>query len=239
MSSLIKRALRKLATPLLWNHTSAELQCAHFSFSQFGEDVMCSYLFEDGVKGYFVDIGAFHPMLLSNTYAFYRKGWRGLEIDANPEVAPLFARFRPEDKFIHSAIGRETGSVEMALFEDAAFNCTSDQVDKVPERIRRKMRKVKVPINSLAAIFIKEKVQKVDFLNVDCEGNDLNVLQSNDWSRWKPEVICVEDHSADWQKSEIVTYLGNLGYTLKFRAVFSSIFVKIERAEVIQADSLR
>jgi hypothetical protein len=65
----------------------------------------------------------------------------------------------------------------------------------------------------------------VDFLNVDCEGNDLNVLRSNDWSRWKPKVICVEDHADNWQQSEIVNFLGSVGYTLKYRAVFSSIFI--------------
>jgi FkbM family methyltransferase len=223
----------------MWNYTSAELQCANISFSQFGEDVICSYLFEAGIKGCYVDCGAFHPMLLSNTYMLYRKGWRGLEIDANPEVASLFARFRPRDQFIHSAVGREKGSVEMALFNDGAFNCTADQVDKVPERIRKNVRRVIVPINSLAVILSENKIQTIDFLNVDCEGNDLNVLQSNDWSRWKPKVICVEDHASNWQQSEITAYLCRLDYTLKFHAVFSSIFVKNDILMSIQADTLQ
>ncbi|HEY4415409.1 MAG TPA: FkbM family methyltransferase [Verrucomicrobiae bacterium] len=238
MPSLIKRGFQKLLTPLLWNRTSAEVRCANISFSQFGEDVMCDYLFPNGFKGFYVDVGAFHPMTYSNTYGLYRKGWRGLEIDANPDVAALFARFRPEDIFIHSAVGRETGSIEMALFEDGAFNCTVDQMDKVPERLRRNVRRMQVPIHSLAALLAGKKVQTVDFLSIDCEGNDLNVLQSNDWSRWKPKVVCVEDHAFDWQQSEIVAYLESVGYILKFRAVFSSIFVPKETAHNVQADSL-
>ena len=238
MPSLIRRALRKWLTPLLWDCTSAEMQCANLSYSQFGEDVICSYLFENGFTGCQVDVGAFHPMLLSNTYALYRKGWRGLAIDANPAVAPLFERFRPADTFVHSAVGREKGTVEMALFEDGAFNCTTDQLARVPERLRRNARRVTVPINSLAAILDEKNIQTVDFLNVDCEGNDLNVLQSNDWSRWQPRVICVEDHAGNWQQSEIVTYLGTLGYTLKFRAVFSSIFVRNDLVASLQADTL-
>jgi FkbM family methyltransferase len=238
MPSLIKRVARKLITPLLWSHTSAEYQCATVSFSQFGEDIICGYLFKDGMTGCYVDVGAFHPMLLSNTYTLYRKGWRGLAIDANPDVAALFARFRPADTFIHSAVGGEQGSIEMAMFENGTFNCTIDQMDKVPERIRRNARRVTVPINSLAAILTERKVQSVDFLNVDCEGNDLKVLQSNDWSRWRPKVICVEDHAFNWQDSDIAAYLVAVGYALKFRAVFSSIFVVKELAETIEADSL-
>lgn len=238
MPSLIKRAARKLITPLLWNHTSAEYQCANLCFSQFGEDAICSYLFKDGLRGVYVDVGAFHPLTLSNTYAMYRKGWNGVAIDANPDVGALFARFRPRDTFVHSAVGTQQGKIEMAMFEAGAFNCTADQMNKVPERLRRNARLVTVPINPLALILAERKIQSVDFLNVDCEGNDLKVLQSNDWSRWKPKVICVEDHARDWQQSEIVTWLASVGYILKFRAVFSSIFVLKELADSVEADTL-
>ena len=238
MPSLIQRAFRKLITPLLWDYTSAELQCANIGFSQFGEDVMCHYLFPGGFKGFYVEVGAFHPMSLSNTYALHRKGWRGLAIDANPDLAKDFKRFRPGDKFVHSAVGRETGNIEMALFDDGAFNCTVDQMDKVPEQVRRTIRRLKVPINTLASLLAKENVRTVDFLSIDCEGNDLNVLQSNDWSRWKPRVVCVEDHALNWQQSEIVIFMESIGYALKFRAVFSSVFVPKKMADVIHADSL-
>ncbi len=225
MPSYIKRALRKLLTPPLWDYTSAEYQCGSLSFSQFGEDVIAGVFFSRGFKGYHVDVGAFHPMSLSNTYNFYRKGWRGLAIDANPEVAGLFARFRPRDIFVHSAVGRDKGQIEMALFADGAFNCSSDQIASVPEDVRKTMQLVKVPLNTLAGILADQNVREVDFLNVDCEGNDLNVLLSNDWSRWRPKVICVEDHAADWQRSETVRFLSSVGYTLKYRAVLSSIFI--------------
>jgi FkbM family methyltransferase len=176
---------------------------------------------------------------LSNTYALYRKGWRGLEIDANPELSAIFSKFRPGDRFIHSAVGREQGNIEIALFDEAEFNCTTDQLSKVPERLQQNVRRVRVPINPLSAILGANNVQMVDFLNIDCEGNDLNVLQSNDWSRWRPRVICVEDHARNWQQSDIAIYLSGLGYTLKFRAVFSSIYVKNEMADSIQADALQ
>jgi FkbM family methyltransferase len=238
IKSLLKKAFRKMLTPLLWDYSSAELQCTTTSFSQFGEDVICSYLFENSFKGYNVEVGAFHPMSLSNTYAFYRKGWRGIAIDANPQVEQLFKRFRPEDEFIHTAVGCDSGSVEMYLFEDGAFNCTADQIQNVPEWIRGKRRKVIVPIKPLSEILHKNNVLKIDYLSVDCEGNDFNVLMSNDWLRWKPRVVCVEDHDLQWQQSQIAVYLQSLGYILKYRAGFSSIFVPIEIFDSICADKL-
>jgi FkbM family methyltransferase len=225
MASLIKRAFRKLLTPILWGHTSAEYQCGSLTFSQFGEDVMMRYLFDEDYKGFYVDVGAFHPMLLSNTYALYRKGWRGIAIDPNPECGVLFARFRPKDKFVHSAVGTDSGVVEMAMFKESTFNCTSDQLDKVPEDVRRNVRLVQASIRSLSEIFDSEGIDKVDLLSVDCEGNDLKVLRSNDWSRWKPSVVCVEDHEDDWRQSETALYLNSLGYELRYRSGFSSFFV--------------
>jgi FkbM family methyltransferase len=225
MASLIKRAFRKVLTPILWDYTSAEYQCGSLSFSQFGEDMSMRYLFDNDYKGLYVDVGAFHPMLLSNTHAFYRRGWRGIAIDPNPECGVLFARFRPEDTFIHSAVGADSGMVEMAMFKEATFNCTSDQMDKVPEDLRRNARLVQVSIRPLSEILNSRGIDKVDLLSVDCEGNDLKVLRSNDWSRWKPSVVCVEDHEDNWIQSETSLYLTSLGYSLKFRSGFSSIFV--------------
>lgn len=231
MPSIVKRALRKLITPLLWDYSSAEYQCGRLSFSQFGEDVLCGFFFGRNHQGVYVDVGAFHPMLLSNTYDFYRKGWRGLCIDANPDIAGLFARFRPQDTFIHSAVGGQAGSIEMALFKDGAFNCLAEHLNDVPADIRQSARLVTVPIRPLSAILTENKVEKVDLLNVDCEGNDLKVLQSNDWNRWKPTVICVEDHAENWAQSDIAEYLASVGYTLKYRAVFTSIFIPTELAK--------
>jgi len=238
MKSIFKKALRKIVTPLVCDCTSAELQCTTKSFSQFGEDVILSYLFDSEFKGYYVDVGAFHPMRLSNTYLFYRSGWRGMVIDANPNVESLFHRFRPKDQFIHSAIGSESGSVEMVLFDDGAFNCTADQIDNVPDRIRQTEHRLIVPTHSLKEILSSNNIKKVDLLSVDCEGADFKVLKSNDWSLWKPKVVCIEDHSLQWQQSETSLYLESLGYGLKYRAGFSSIFVLMEIIDLIYADKL-
>ncbi len=174
----------------------------------------------------YVDVGAFlRPSYLSNTYALSRLGWKGVAVDANASIAPLYGRFRPKDVFVHSAVGSRAGHVKMAMFEAGAFNCTVDQADQVPEPFRRQQAIVEVPIRPLGAILADRGVEAVDFLNVDCEGSDLEILQSNDWSRWRPSVVCVEDHSDEWQESEVTRYVMSLGYTLKYRAGLSTLFV--------------
>ncbi|MDX9799068.1 MAG: hypothetical protein RBT05_09445 [Bacteroidales bacterium] len=67
------------------------------SFSQEGEDMLLSKLFELNEKGFFVDIGAHHPIRFSNTYKLYLKGWRGINIDAMPNSMDLFKKYRSED----------------------------------------------------------------------------------------------------------------------------------------------
>ncbi len=223
--SLIKRALKRGLTPWLWGHSSAELGLGNVSYSQFGEDLLLRSLFSGKSSGVYIDVGAFHPIYLSNTYALSRQGWSGMAVDANASVAHLYGRFRPKDVFVHSAVGSRSDRIKMSMFEAGAFNCTADHAENVPEQFRQQEIVVEVPMRPLAAILKDREIGPVDFLNVDCEGSDLEILQSNDWSRWRPSVVCVEDHSDEWQKSEVAQYVTGQGYSLKFRAGLSSLFV--------------
>jgi FkbM family methyltransferase len=225
MKNKLIKAIRRIITPYFWKYTSAELTCANIAFSQFGEDSVLHYLFKNNYSGFYVDVGAFHPMQFSNTYIFYRRGWRGIAIDANPIVKTTFKRFRPRDIFINSAVGANEKELDFALFSDPALNCAWDQVDNVPDDVRNSAQRIKVSVRSLSSIFAEYDLRTIDFLNVDCEGYDLEVLKSNDWSQWKPKVVCVEDHNIEWSCSPIAKYLNQQGYTLISRVMLSSIFI--------------
>jgi FkbM family methyltransferase len=226
---MIKRILRKGLLEWLSGYSSPELAMGAVTWSQFGEDRLITTLFERGFTGTFVDVGAFHPIYLSNTYNLYLKGWQGWAIDPNPEMQGLFARLRPKDKFIQSAVGSQAGSVTRSLFDEGTFNCLNEHMDSVPEKYRKGARTLTVPSRPLAAILSDHKVERMDFLNVDCEGADLDILQSNDWKRWKPRVVCVEDHAEEWQSSDIVRCMGSYDYSLKYRAGLTSIFALRDR----------
>jgi len=79
-------------------------------YSQFGEDAVLRVLVNSGERpGFYVDVGAYHPKHLSNTYFFYKKGWRGINIDPNPRSIKLFNLLRPTDINLNVAIANGEG----------------------------------------------------------------------------------------------------------------------------------
>src|SRR4051812_40269558 len=113
---MIRRLARHFLTPWLWDYTSAEIGMGAVTWSQFGEDVLLKAIFRGRQQGTYVDVGACHPIYLSNTYALYRQGWRGIAIDANASMSEAFTKYRSGDRFIHSAVGIE-GEVTMTMFD--------------------------------------------------------------------------------------------------------------------------
>src|SRR5690348_6806843 len=77
------------------------------SYSQQGEDLILRILFSHVDRGFFVDVGAFEPRQFSNTYFFYRRGWRGINIDATPGTVSAFNKLRPRDINVEAAVARE------------------------------------------------------------------------------------------------------------------------------------
>ena len=69
----------------------------NISFSQQGEDIIIQNYFENKFDGFFIDIGAYHPIKYSNTFALYLKGWKGINIEPNPDNIPLFQNIRRRD----------------------------------------------------------------------------------------------------------------------------------------------
>lgn len=196
------------------------------TYSQFGEDAVIAALFRHTQAGVYVDIGAYHPTLYSNTYALYRKGWHGVAIDPNPTLPRIFKAVRPRDTFLAMAIGT-AGSQTYSQYKDAAYNSLSTAQtaalsarDIVPER------QIQIPTEPLSKILQKQGVRHIDFMNIDVEGLDLEVLRSHDWSL-PPEVIAVEDaHFNPDTPSISATYafLREHGYKLEAMAGLTLIF---------------
>ena len=166
------------------------------SYAQEGEDLVLARLFEveDG-PGFFVDIGAHHPVRYSNTYYFYRRGWTGLNVDALPGTANLFRRMRPKDITVECGIGAKEGFLTYFAFNDPALNTFSAQEAKMinhpPYHV---VNKVQLPVMTLAKLLDQQlpKGMAIDFMTVDTEGLDHDVIASNDWDRYRPKVVLVE-----------------------------------------------
>jgi len=167
------------------------------SYSQEGEDmVLARILGTLGVtKGFFVDIGAHHPARFSNTYYFYRRGWRGINVDALPGTKKLFRRMRPRDITIECGVGSQEGVLKYFAFNEPALNTFSEQEAKKKDRPPYYIiNTIQIPVVTLKQILDEHLPlgTKIDFMTIDAEGFDHEVISSNDWGRYRPRVILIE-----------------------------------------------
>ena len=99
-------------------------------FAQEGEDLILETFFQNIKKGFFVDVGSFHPVKYSNTYLFYLKGWRGINIDARPQNMDIFNKMRPNDINLEMAIGKYETLLTYYMFDEPALNGFSKEVSE-------------------------------------------------------------------------------------------------------------
>jgi len=218
-----KRPRRKRAL------STAERKLAAFSFSQFGEDLALVRYFEERT-GFYVDVGAHHPIRFSNTHLLHRRGWSGINIDAHPGAIELFRKLRPNDLSIQAAISDKVEAVEFLLYDEPALSrieVHSGAAAAGNSSMPQPARKLNLKTTTLAALLASHLPagQKIDFLNVDCEGHDLAVLASNDWTRYAAELVCVED----WEPGSttpIDKFLIERGYTLVYLARPAKLFAR-------------
>mgnify|MGYP002837319667 CR=1 FL=1 len=186
-------------------------------FSQFGEDAALLWLMSGKPSGFYVDVGAYHPVKFSNTYLFYlTEGWRGINIDANPQSIRLFDEERPRDINVCAGISDKEEVLKYYQFEEGAINSLSEE--KAQELIANGMQPIsmeEVHTKTLKQLFEEHlpQGQGIDFMSVDCEGLDLQVLQSNDWDLFRPGILLAEEHT-DKTKTAIEAYCHEIGYRM-------------------------
>ncbi len=163
-------------------------------FSQFGEDLIIESIISNKKDGIYVDIGANHPIKFNNTFLFYKKGWRGINIEPNPNRFFLFKLFRKKDINLNIGIGKENSTLDFYIFKEDTLCTFEKDVAKKYQNMGHKLKKIKkINVFSLKEIFIKNlKHRNIDILTIDTEGYDMEVLKSNDWNIYRPDLIILE-----------------------------------------------
>ena len=168
------------------------------AYSQEGEDLILQRIFAGKTDGFYADIGAHHPKRFSNTYLFYRQGWSGINVDAMPGSMDPFRRERPRDCNIEAAVGLDGGTTRTFwVFNEPALNTFDEALARTKEggpHGHAIIGKHEIPTRTLQDIFHSylPAGKTLDFLTIDVEGLDLEVLQSNDWERYRPHYVLVE-----------------------------------------------
>ncbi len=214
--------------------TVDEMYNGTLRFSQFGEEAILDTIFSEQKQGIYVDCGAFHPIRGSNSYSYYKKGWRGINIEPNPEQIAEFRRLRPSDINLNLAVAAAPGIVPFCcdgvysgIAGDNRVACGGKADAKIVEVEAR-------PLSDILAQYLTATT--IDFLSIDCEGHDLIVLESNDWKIFRPRVILVEDHTGD-PNGNITTYLSSLGYVYYCRTTLTNFYLREDTAKAFLPDS--
>jgi FkbM family methyltransferase len=201
------------------------------SFSLEGEDMILRKIFQNKKEGLYVDVGANLPYRYSNTAYFYQNGWRGINIDASERSIELLKRIRSGDINICALVGSVNTPINYYVFDDEAYNTSSDSLVKhYADNYKMKpLKKVKIKTAKLKNI-LNENLghkQRIDFMSIDVEGKELDVLKSNNWDIYRPEVLIIEDlNITNLEKalnSEITKYLKEQKY-VPFAKTITNIF---------------
>jgi len=205
------------------------------SYSQEGEDMILRRLFEKQQSGFYVDVGAHHPKRFSNTYFFYKKGWRGINIDAMPGSMKMFEKIRPKDINIEKPVSDKKQVLTYFAFNEPALNGFSKELSENRDRQEDNFIKFtkEVETSTLEEILDNNlpKKQEIDFLSIDVEGLDSRVLRSNNFETYKPKVILIEileSSLSDIENDEIAKFLKAFDYSVYAKTVNTVIFINNE-----------
>jgi len=187
------------------------------SYSQGQEDIYIDKFLKNKKKGFYVDVGANDPSRFNNTKRFYKRGWQGINIEPNIILINKINKERKKDVNLNIGIGKSKGKMMMYVFYPDTLSTFSRE--KANEYIKQGFKiekESKIEIRTLKDVFDQYvKGIKIDFLTVDTEGTDLDVLQSNDWNNYRPTLLCVEVNNLSGCKFDIEIlqkYLESVNY---------------------------
>lgn len=163
------------------------------SYAQNREDILLARVFAGRTEGFYIDVGANDPKNCSVTKHFYELGWHGINVEPN-EKFPLLNQDRPRDVNLNVAVADREG--EELFFEFAQAPALSTFVRREAEdhhaRFGFEYAAHRVPVRTLAGICESQGVAEIDFMSIDVEGYERQVLSGADWRRWRPRVVLIE-----------------------------------------------
>lgn len=196
---------------------------------QEGENIILERIFSKKKIGLYIDVGAHHPIRFSNTFNLYQRGWHGINIEPNQNIIRTFQLIRPRDINLAIAISSLKNQCNYYKFQESALNTTSPKIVKLRKKQGFKfIKKISVPTKTLNEIFLKHcKRKSIDILKIDVEGNELDVLKSNNWKKFIPKVIICELINVDLEKlnkNYVYKFLKSKNYLLYCKLLQNGIF---------------
>ncbi|MDB9784255.1 FkbM family methyltransferase [Pelagibacteraceae bacterium] len=163
------------------------------TYAMDGEDTAIIKYVDGKSDGFYLDIGAHHPIQRNNTHLLHRRGWSGINIDVNEFSIDLFNFLRPKDLNIQTAISDKNGEITFYYQKDFSQLNTTD-IEIAKEHFNNNFKQRSVKCQSIENILYNSKFKDktIDFLNIDIEGAEMKVLSTLNFKKYDPKVICIE-----------------------------------------------
>jgi FkbM family methyltransferase len=236
----INSNIEKLASKMLPSYLHSREYTMDYSpqlsYSQSGEDLIIKFIFDAiGIhKPRYLDIGAYHPEILSNTALFYQNGSHGINAEANPYLLNNFFAKRPKDINLNLGVGSESKKLDFYVMSTPTLSTFSQ------EEVKKYVTETKHTLQEIIPIQVETINQIVnqyaggcfpELLSLDVEGLDLAILQSIDYQKSYPIVICVEtisfSETGEGEKNhQVVDFLTSQGYLIYADTYINTIFVR-------------
>lgn len=224
LSQIIPSKLKKLIRK--------KIMLGDFYFSQSGEDLILKSFFNNKLhsknQGFYVDVGAYHPTMYSNTYFFYLNGWRGINIEPRPGSKILFDKKRPNDINIEVGVSIKEAQLKYYYIDNKSpmnsFSSAFLEQNNTKQLVKKEILIETKRLDNILGHYLPAEA-KIDFMNVDAEGLDIEVLSSNNWEKYRPKVLIVELFAKSFEQiinTDISKYLASINYKPLDRAITSS-----------------
>ncbi|WP_029630153.1 FkbM family methyltransferase [Zavarzinella formosa] len=234
LAGVVGSAAGEYLAPLEWKLKTMP-EGAQLSFSQAGEDMvvlgLLKYLKIE--KPSYMDVGAFHPTIGSNTYLMYRLGGRGVLIEPNVDMIPDLKGKRPGDTVLNIGIGLDdTPETDYYVMNYPQLN-TFD-ADEAKRRERDSGGKtvikqiVKMPLVNINKVIVEHFPEgSPDFLSIDTEGLDLIILKTMDYAKHRPKLICAETMGDEGIRMipAITEFLASKDYVVRGMTLANTIYI--------------
>ncbi len=207
-------------------------------YSQFGQDnFVLEKIFKNRQSGFFVDIGANHPIVCSNTYLLESNGWDGIAIEPQKSLRDLWPSIR-KTPCLNYVIGPENKTISFIEANEEEHGLSGVEGFN---KVKSKSQKIEVEQIKLSDLLRKEKINKINYLSIDVEGYEMNVLKSINFDEVNIELIGIENDlgfnkipligkrlGSELGDNKLRKFLEKKGYRYVARIVCDDFFVKVK-----------
>jgi FkbM family methyltransferase len=201
------------------------------SYAQNYEDIIINGFFPDIKKGKYIDVGAYDPEIDSVTKFFYDRGWSGINIEPQPKLIKKFISKRKRDTNLNVGISNKKDKLKLREFKGDGLSTfsenTKEEYEKHPDTNTLDYTDYDVQVTTLKDVFSQYYPDTdVQFLKIDVEGYELEVISGNDWERYRPHLLCIESNHIykDWKH-----ILQEAGYSKVFNDGLNDYYLSKEQ----------